>query len=52
MGRTTLAINLINNLLVYPQWVMIPIVLVIFGSIELLKIGYLREFSPMLAQAF
>jgi len=53
MGRTALVITMTTQLLKYPQWLMIPLVIVIFIAVELLKrIGYLREFSPAVAQAF
>jgi len=53
MGRTALVITMTTELLKYPQWTMIPLVIGLFVVIELVKkIGYLREFSPTIAQAF
>jgi len=53
MGRTGLVISIVSELLKDPQWMMIPLVIAIFMVVELLKrIGYLREFSPTIAQAF
>jgi len=53
MGRTALAISMAQELMKYPQYWMVPLVIVIFLGIEMLKrLGYLREFSPKIAQAF
>lgn len=53
MGRTALVIMMAQELLKSPQWLMVPIVLVVFVGIEVLKkLGYLREFSPAVSQAF
>lgn len=53
MGRTALVITMAGELLKYPQWLTVPIVLIVFVSIEVVKkLGYLREFSPTLSQAF
>ena len=52
MGRTALVITMCTQLLTYPQYWMVPIVLGVFIAVEVLKkLGYLRGFSAPMAQA-
>jgi len=52
MGRTALVITMSTQLMTYPQYWVVPIVLGVFIGIEVLKkLGFLRTFSAPVAQA-
>ena len=53
MGRTALFITRATEIIQYPNWTMVPLVVAIFVAIEVVrKLGYLKEFSPEVARAF